>query len=164
MSTKVSREVFGFFKSRVGSWVGQDEKLADLHEWMSLDLEFLNVVEFPHLIDLDKWSDEFLEDWDLLNAWWDGVEWIDDYDDEDPNDKPSRLFRDKKAVIHHIVQLTASSDDGNNLVGYVELTNGDDCLFLIYTNFDSWVLSSGNAVQVVESLDQLTEKTGFYEY
>lgn len=164
MSTDVNSDVFNFFKSRVGQWVGQDGELADLREWMSLDLEYLSVIEFPSMIDLDKWSDDFLDDWDKLNYWWDGVEWIDDYDCDDPNDKPSRLFKDRNAVIQHIAQIVASNEEGDNLVGCVELTHAGESLFLVYTGFDAWCLSDGNSVWVVESLDEINEANGFYKY
>ena len=164
MSIEVTTGVFDFFKSKVGSWVGQDEELADLHEWMSLDLDYLDVIEFPSTIDLDRWSDDFLEDWDKLNHWWDGVAWIDDYDCDDPNDKPLRLFKDRNAVIRHIVQTVASKEDGDNLVGCVELTHSGESLYLVYTDFDSWILSSGNSVWVIESLDEVNEANGFYRF
>lgn len=69
MSIEVTPDVFDFFKSRIGGWVGEEEELADLYEWSSSDLEYLDVVEIP--FDWGTWSDDLLEDWDKLNIWLD---------------------------------------------------------------------------------------------
>ena len=45
MSIEVTPHVFDFSKSRVGSWVEQNEELADLHEWRSGDLKYRYIVE-----------------------------------------------------------------------------------------------------------------------
>lgn len=164
MSIEVTSDIFNFFKSRVGQWVGQDEELADLREWMSLDLEFLDVIEMPWNVDLDKWSDDLLNDWDQINDWSDPIICCEDYDCDNPNDKPSRLFKDRNAVIQHIVQIVASNEEGDNLVGCVELTHSGVSLFLVYTGFDAWCLSDGNSVWVVESLDEVNEANGFYKF
>ena len=163
MSIEVTPDVFDFFKSRIGSDVGEHSEIGDLRDWMSTDLEFLNVVKIPYPINMDDWSDDLLENWDNLNNWWNPIICYDDYDCDDPYDKPSRIFGDKHSVIRYLVQFLANDDANDNCVGYVKLTCVGRNLFLIYTDFDSWTLSSGNYVDVVGSLDEVSDRLGFYK-
>lgn len=157
MSIEVTSDVFDFFKSRIGGWVGEEEELADLHEWSSSDLEYLDVVEIP--FDWGTWSDDLLEDWDKLNIWLDSF-FIEDYECETPKE----YFNDRDSVIRYVVAEIVNNEKYDELVGCVELTSKGNSIFLIYTELNtSWWFSDHNSVFVAETLDDLTEKYGFVE-
>ena len=158
MSIEVTQDIFSFLTSRVGDEVGEDE--LDLRDWWSKETNFVGLTYIPGLE--ESWSEKLLDDWDQLIDWWepfsnyDGVNW------EDPNDIPRRVFPTKESIFKYILGDIEKWETDKFDVGCVEITHSEKLLFLIYTDFDGWNLSSDNTVLVVKSLDDLTEEKGFY--
>ena len=158
MSIEVTQDIFSFLTSRVGDEVGEDE--LDLRDWWSKETNFVGLTYIPGLE--ESWSEKLLDDWDRLIDWWepfsnyDGVNW------EDPNDIPRHVFPTKESIFKYILGDIEKWETDKFDVGCVEITHSEKLLFLIYTDFDGWNLSSDNTVLVVKSLDDLTEEKGFY--
>ena len=58
--------------------------------------------------------------------------------------------------------MRTNDSDRIEPVTYVEIECDDKKLLLLYSDSDSWTLGWGNSVEVINSLDELTEENGYY--
>ena len=119
-----------------------------------------------------------LGDWEKFEYWLedvhgtlDVIDLISTTNEMDPYElmdqkTPAEVLGNSEQIVRTVVELIKRSGekmtDSDIWVG--EVTHDDQILYLLFSWMDAWSLGHGDSVEVVESLDVLTEEAGYYYY
>ena len=167
MTVSCPKKLFQTFKECNG-WIRPDKEGQEfLYEALATGLEFADVVQ----INIPELDSKAFNDWDEFENWCDGIQsqlmWdiVDDdianYEFNEKNNTPKKYFKNKKKVKEEIIKAICNADEIDT-VNYVEIECEGERLFLLYFDSNSWALGWGDSVAVINSLDLLNEKNGFY--
>jgi len=169
MSVKCPKKLFEFFETTEG-WARPDEEGQKfLYEALYEGFQFSDLVS----IDIPELDNKTFNSWEKFEDWCSGIDGLQMWDivDEkinnaefnEKNDTPKKFFKTKKNLKEVIVKHIRTSDSERiESVMYVEIESDNKKLLLLYFDSDSWTLGWGDSVIVINSLDELTEKNGYY--
>ncbi len=173
MAIQCPKELFEFFKEKVGDFASPTDKEGQSFLYDALTNGF--VISDLIQINFPKLDDKTFNDWEKFENWcvdinakpmlmWDVVdEKISNNQFDEKNKTPKIFFGSKKKVKEKIIQTLCTSDsDEIEPVIYVEIQCDDKKLFLLYFDQDSWTLGWGDTVFVIDSLEELSIPNGYY--
>jgi hypothetical protein len=168
MGVETSPELFKRIKACVGGeWFAEEADDIDFfYRALSEGFEYAHVRS----LDIPPLDNQTFRDWGKFEDWCEDIEsglmWrIVDSDDAlfraaYDQSTPKQFFKSKVKVRSRIVD-TLCGNYKENLM-YVQIESGDESLFLIYFDDDSWTLGHANSVLVLKSLSYLSKRNGFY--
>ncbi len=170
MSIQCPKQLFEYFENCGGLARPDQEGQKFLYEALYAGFQFSNLISI-HIPTLDR---KTFNDWDKFEYWcgdikglqmWDIVDdKVNNAEFNDSNETPRKYFKTKKKLKEAIIKsMITSESDQIESVTYVEIECENKNLLLLYFDSDSWTLGWGDSVLVINSLDELTEKAGYYE-
>ena len=164
--------IFKLLSNASDGYAYEKECISFAHEALADNIVFTN----KYLIFFPKFTPEIFDDWIKFEYWLEdisiplqiedmlGAE-FDYYGDDSP--PPRAIFKDQQTLIQLILERLCdpAHDEAKSGIKawYVEITNRNDTLFLIFTDYNAWGLGYADRILVVKSLSYLNEDNDFYE-
>jgi len=164
--------IFKLLSNASDGYAYEKECISFAYEVLADNIVFTNkcLIFFP------KFTPEIFDDWIKFEYWLEditiplqiedmlGAE-FDYFGDDSP--PPRAIFKDQQTLIQLVLEKLCDPAHDEAKVeieaGYVEITNRNDTLFLIFTDYTAWGLGHADRILVVKSLSYLNEDNDFYE-
>ncbi len=168
MSYQCPQEIFNeFYRNKNTKFSPSEQGMTFIYESIADGIEYLGMVH-AHIPSLDE---DILSDWSEFAYWVEDIglnleDLIDldaqEIDEDDPRINPIEYFESEENIKKNAIRAIMNQ---NSYIGpgCIELHFENKTLYLIFTDLDAWGLGYGDDVLVVDNLDNLNEKSGFYD-